>query len=93
MLKEAGTKLPATKKIPASPTSATGIRNIPLSCSSTSTLQKINATVSLMFLHPYAGEENKKRDKKPGTFVFDRTFFRYRPPGPPRIPLVHWPAP
>jgi hypothetical protein len=31
MLKEAGAKLPATKKAPANPTKATGVRNIPIS--------------------------------------------------------------
>jgi hypothetical protein len=50
MLKEAGAKLPATKKAPASPTKATGVRNIPLSCHLSSTIRKNNATVSLMFL-------------------------------------------
>jgi hypothetical protein len=34
-----------------------------------------------------------KPKKKVGTNALDVAFLKHRPPGPPRIPLVHWPAP
>jgi hypothetical protein len=69
-LKDAGAKLPATKKAPASPTKATGVRNIPLSCYLSSTIRGNNATVSLMFLSLCVGLTNKKGNKKAGNLYF-----------------------
>jgi hypothetical protein len=70
MVKDDGAKLPATKKAPANATKATGVRNIPLSCSLSSTIRKNNATISLMFLPHSLEATNKKWDEKAGNLCF-----------------------
>jgi hypothetical protein len=89
MLKEAGMKLPARKATPASPNNVAGLPNIPLSCFPAELFGETTRPSPMMFLWMGRGQ----RKKKEGTFIFRAAFFKHRPPGPPRIPLVHWPAP
>src|SRR4051795_792340 len=48
-----------------------------------------------MFLveHDDKGRLNAAKNSQFGTFALSERFRCTRPPGPPRIPLVHWPAP
>src|SRR3712207_1959364 len=89
MPREAVVKLPARNTTHAIPINVAGLPNIPLSCSQLNHFAKTTRPYPVMFLWTAPG----KRKKKVGTFVFQPAFLKHRPPGPPRIPLVHWPAP